>query len=69
MVDWHSYNESLVRRGQDFDAETVFSSIKGTFGEHVTARKFHNMVNEILPKATLYNMFMSNIANGCRVPH
>jgi len=37
--------------------ETVFSSIKRTFGEHVTARKFHNMVKEILLKAALYNMF------------
>jgi len=44
MVDWPTYNETLVRRGQvllDF---------------HVTARKFHNMVKEIL-KAALYNMF------------
>ncbi|MFY9797305.1 MAG: IS5/IS1182 family transposase, partial [Candidatus Nitrosopolaris sp.] len=38
-------------------AETVFSSIKRTFGEYVTARKFHNMVKEILLKAALYNMF------------
>ena len=43
-------------------AETVFSSsafssIKRMFGEHVTARKFPNMVKEILLKATLYNMF------------
>jgi hypothetical protein len=37
-------------------AETIFSSIKRTFGEHVTARKFHNMVKEILLKAALYNM-------------
>jgi len=27
------------------------------FGEHVTARKFPNMVKEIFLKATLYNMF------------
>ena len=26
-------------------------------GEHVTARKFSNMVKEIFLKATLYNMF------------
>jgi hypothetical protein len=26
-------------------AETIFYSIKRTFGEHVTARKFHNMVH------------------------
>jgi len=38
-------------------AETAFSSIKRMFGEHVTARKFPNMVKEIFLKATLYNMF------------
>ena len=27
------------------------------FGEHITARKFPNMVKEIFLKATLYNMF------------
>ena len=43
--------------GYRWVAETVFSSIKRTFGEHVTARKFHNMVKEILLKAALYNMF------------
>jgi hypothetical protein len=38
-------------------AETVFSSIKRMFGEHVTARKFPYMVKEITLKAALYNMF------------
>jgi hypothetical protein len=38
-------------------AETVFSSIKRTFGEHVTARKFPYMVKEIFLKAALYNVF------------
>ena len=33
--------------GYRWMAETVFSSIKRTFGEHVTARKFHYMVKEI----------------------
>jgi hypothetical protein len=32
---------------------TVFSSIKRTFGEHVTARKFPYMVKEIFLKAAL----------------
>jgi hypothetical protein len=45
------------KNGYRWVAETVFSSIKRTFGEHVTARKFHNMVKEILLKAALYNMF------------
>ena len=43
--------------GQRYRAESVFSSIKRMFGEHVTARKFPNMVKEIFLKATLCNMF------------
>ncbi|MGC2599659.1 MAG: transposase [Nitrososphaeraceae archaeon] len=46
-----------VSYGHRWMAETVFSSIKRMFGEHVTARKFSDMVKEILLKATLYNMF------------
>lgn len=38
-------------------AETVFSSIKRMFGDYVTARKFPNMIKEILLKTALYNMF------------
>ena len=60
----HARNMSVVRQqtnlkrwkrsvsyGYRWIAETVFSSIKRTFGEYVTARKFHNMVKEILLKA------------------
>jgi len=43
--------------GYRWMAETAFSSIKRMFGEHVTARKFPNMVKEIFLKATLYNRF------------
>jgi hypothetical protein len=43
--------------GYRWMAETVISSIKRTFGEHVTARKFPYMVKEIFLKATLYNVF------------
>ncbi len=46
-----------VSYGHRWMAETAFSSIKRMFGEHVTARKFPNMVREIFLKATLYNMF------------
>ncbi|MGC2599080.1 MAG: hypothetical protein WA395_13250 [Nitrososphaeraceae archaeon] len=38
--------------GHRWMAETAFSSIKRMFGEHVTARKFSNMVKEIFLKAT-----------------
>ena len=40
-----------VSYGYRWIAETAFSSIKRTFGEHVTARKFPHMVKEILLKA------------------
>ena len=66
----HARNMSVIRQqtnlkrwkrsvsyGYRWIAETVFSSIKRTFGEHVTARKFPHMVKEIFLKATLYNMF------------
>jgi len=46
-----------VSYGYRWIAETAFSSIKRMFGEHVTARKFPNMVKEIFLKAALYNMF------------
>src|SRR4249920_924271 len=66
----HARNRSVMRQqtnlkrwkhsvsyGQRWMAETVFSSIKRTFGEYVTARKFQNMAKEMLLKASLYNMF------------
>ena len=55
----HARNMSVVKQQANFKrwkrsvsyghrwmAETVFSSIKRMFGEHVTARKFSNMVKE-----------------------
>jgi transposase len=39
-------------------AETAFSSLKRMFGEHVSAKKFPNMVKEMTLKASLYNMFI-----------
>jgi transposase len=43
-------------------AESVFSSIKRTFGEHVTSIKWNNIVNELLLKASIYNVFVSNVS-------
>jgi hypothetical protein len=37
--------------------ETVFSSIKRTYGEYVSATKLQNMVQEIIMKISLYNLF------------
>ena len=48
-----------INYGYRWIAETAFSSIKRMFGEYVSARKYPNMVKEILLKASLYNMFIS----------
>ena len=40
--------------------ETAFSSIKRVFGEHVTARKFSNMVKGDLPKGNSVEHVQSN---------
>jgi len=39
-------------------AETIFSSLKRMFGEYATARKFPNMVKEMILKVSLYNLFL-----------
>ena len=39
-------------------AETVFSSMKRMFGEYVSARRFPNMVKEMILKVSLYNLFI-----------
>jgi hypothetical protein len=48
-----------INYGYRWIAETAFSSIKRMFGEYVSARKYPNMVKEILLKASLYNTFIS----------
>ena len=47
-----------VRYGSRWMAETAFSSLKRTFGEYVSAKKFPNMVKETILKASLYNLFI-----------
>ena len=37
--------------------ETAFSTIKRMFGEYVSATRFQNMVNEMMIKVSLYNLF------------
>jgi hypothetical protein len=56
QTDFKRWKHS-VSYGQRWIAETVFSSIKRTFGEYVSARKFQNMTKELILKASLYNMF------------
>ena len=43
--------------GHRWIAETVFSTIKRTFGEYVSATMFQNMVKEMMIKVSLYNLF------------
>ena len=50
-----------VSYGQRWMAETVFSCMKRMFGENIMAKKYPNMVKEMLLKASLYNMFSKMI--------
>jgi hypothetical protein len=49
----------IHRFGFRWRAEGAFSSMKRTFGEHVSARRFANMAREMLLKASIYNGFMA----------
>jgi len=45
--------------GYRWMAESAFSSIKRAFGEHITSVKWKNIINELLLKASIYNLFMA----------
>jgi IS5 family transposase len=49
--------------GQRWMVESVFSSLKRTFGEYVSAKTMHNMANEIMLKASLYNLLTTLTVN------
>jgi len=49
--------------GQRWMAETVFSTFKRTFGEYVSAKTVRNMANELMLKASLYNLFTGLTVN------
>jgi hypothetical protein len=49
--------------GQRWMVESAFSSLKRTFGEYVSAKGMRNMANEIMLKASLYNLFIGLTAN------
>jgi hypothetical protein len=49
--------------GQRWMAESVFSSFKRTFGEYVSAKTMRNMANELMLKASLYNLFIGLTVN------
>jgi len=44
--------------GQRWMVETAFSSLKRTFGEYVSAKTMQNMTNEMMIKASLYNLLI-----------
>jgi transposase len=46
------------RYGMRWMAESAFSSIKRMFGKHVSSVKWNNIVNELMLKASIYNMFI-----------
>ena len=48
-----------VSYGQRWIVETVFSSIKRTFGEYVYSVRLKNMIQEMVLKASLYNKMIS----------
>jgi len=45
--------------GERWRVESAISSFKRAFGEHVTSVRWKYMVNELLLKASVYNMFLS----------
>ena len=44
--------------GYRWMAESAFSCLKRGFGEHICSVKWQNIVNELLLKASIYNLFM-----------
>jgi IS5 family transposase len=49
--------------GQRWMVESVFSTFKRTFGEYVSAKTMRNMANEIILKASLYNLLTGLTVN------
>lgn len=45
--------------GQRWQVETTLSSLKGTFGEYVMAKDWHNIVHEVKLKCTFLNLLLS----------
>ena len=49
--------------GQRWMVESSFSSFKRTFGEYVSAKTCETWRNEMMLKASLYNLFIGLTAN------
>jgi hypothetical protein len=62
VLEQHDYErwKSNVQYGYRWIAvESVFSSLKRMFSEHVMAKKYMNMVKELTLKVSLYNLFLN----------
>jgi transposase len=44
--------------GYRWMAESAFSSLKRIFGEYIISARWKNIVNELLLKASIYNLFI-----------
>jgi len=44
-------------------AETALQSLQRTFGEYVSAKTMQNMANELMLKASLYNLLIGLTTN------
>jgi hypothetical protein len=57
--DVQGWKEDSVSYGNRWIVETVFSSLKRTFGEYVYSVRLKNMIQEMTLKASLYNKMIS----------
>jgi hypothetical protein len=57
--DVQGWKEDSVSYGNRWIVETVFSSLKRTFGEYVYSVRLKNMIQEMMLKASLYNKMIS----------
>lgn len=57
-IDFDKWKDS-ISYGKRWVVESIFFSMKRMLGEYVSAVKYPNMVKEIMLKASLYNLFIS----------
>jgi len=57
--DLQKWKDSIVSYGQRWIVDSVFSCLKGRFGEYVYTVKLKNMIKETMLKASLYNNLIS----------
>ena len=53
-IEWRKERGYVYR----WMVESAFSSLKRVFGEYITSVRWKNIVNELLVKASIYNLFM-----------